>query len=355
MMTKLHPQLALFSALSLLASSLLYPGTIHAQPANEPIDNFLVTDGVVNTMVVRSNVLYVGGKFTQAGVSSGGGLLVSTATGLPRPLPPGVKGTANVSVQDGSGGWFTGGNSPLVGTTLCSNLVHFRSDFSIDTNWHPVAVGGSVSAMYLSGGILYIGGLFTNVNGLARNRLAALDATTGALIAWNPNANDQVSALFVQGTNCYCGGYFTVIGSTARSHIACISTISGTPTVWDPSANDLVDAFISVSNRLFVGGNFTTIASQSRTKLASFDLGTGVIDSWSPAMAGSTVGSPTVYGLANYGSNILVAGIFTSLGTSNRVNVGAVDMTTGFATAWDAGDVFLSNSGFPVSYAGQTH
>jgi hypothetical protein len=36
---------------------------------------------------------------------------------------------------------------------------------------------------------------FTTVNGTTRNRAAAVDATTGAVTAWDPNANNIVYAV----------------------------------------------------------------------------------------------------------------------------------------------------------------
>mgnify|MGYP003694047973 CR=1 FL=1 len=51
----------------------------------------------------------------------------------------------------------------------------------------------TVSALAVSGSTVYAGGAFTSIGGQARNHIAALDATTGAATAWNPNANDAPS------------------------------------------------------------------------------------------------------------------------------------------------------------------
>jgi hypothetical protein len=58
-----------------------------------------------------------------------------------------------------------------------------------------VQTDGQVSAIVVSGNKIYLGGYFTHVDGVQRNRLAALDATTGQLTSWNPNANDNVRSL----------------------------------------------------------------------------------------------------------------------------------------------------------------
>jgi len=64
---------------------------------------------------------------------------------------------------------------------------------------HTIAVSGST---------VYVGGGFTSVGGQARNRLAALDASTGNATSWNPNADSWVNALAVSGSTVYVGGEF---------------------------------------------------------------------------------------------------------------------------------------------------
>jgi hypothetical protein len=53
-----------------------------------------------------------------------------------------------------------------------------------------------------SGNTIYVGGHFTHATGLdgrtvTRNRVAPVDAGSGALLPWNPNANRPVYALAV--------------------------------------------------------------------------------------------------------------------------------------------------------------
>src|SRR2546427_12849804 len=84
--------------------------------------------------------------------------------------------------------------------------------------------------MAVSGSTVYAGGVFAYIGGQARNRIAALDATSGAATAWNPNANNVVYTLAVSGSTVYAGGGFTGIGGPARNRIAAIAaTPAGTP------------------------------------------------------------------------------------------------------------------------------
>jgi len=68
--------------------------------------------------------------------------------------------------------------------------------------------------------MVYAGGSFTLIGGQTRNNIAALDATTGAATAWNPDANYIVNTLAVSGSTVYAGGEFISIGPLAQSGIA---------------------------------------------------------------------------------------------------------------------------------------
>src|SRR3954452_16358415 len=74
---------------------------------------------------------------------------------------------------------------------------------------------GQVYAVAYAGGRGYLGGSFTSVRppgsetSTARNHVAAFSASTGDLLAWNPDTDDTVRAIAVgpAGT-VYLGGQF---------------------------------------------------------------------------------------------------------------------------------------------------
>ncbi len=69
------------------------------------------------------------------------------------------------------------------------------------------------------------------MGGIARNRIAAIDAGTGVPTAWNPNANSDVLALAVSGSTIYVAGGFTTIGGQT----------SGVAAPYNPGPTNLVD------------------------------------------------------------------------------------------------------------------
>jgi hypothetical protein len=124
---------------------------------------------------------------------------------------------------------------------------------------------------------VYAGGHFTSIGGATRNRIAALDATTGTATAWDPNADYAISALVVSGSTVYAGGGFNSIGGQARNHIAALDATTGAATAWDPNADSGVFALAMSGDTLCVGGGFRSIGGQAQAGIASFGLGGSVV------------------------------------------------------------------------------
>src|SRR5690606_22202909 len=119
----------------------------------------------------------------------------------------------------------------------------------------------SISALALGGNILYAGGTFTEVDGVARNRAAAFNITTGALAAWNPNVDGRVEALAVSGSTVYVGGQFSNIGGEERDELAAVSATTGVATGWNPlivGTKASVNNLQSSGDILYVGGYFSS-------------------------------------------------------------------------------------------------
>jgi len=78
---------------------------------------------------------------------------------------------------------------------------------------------------------------------VTRNRLAAIDAATGAVTGavtpWNPGANGRVNDLAMSGDIIYVGGEFWEIGGEARNRLAAIDAATGAVNPWDPQMSEL--------------------------------------------------------------------------------------------------------------------
>ncbi len=219
---------------------------------------------------------------------------------------------------------------------------------------------GRVSAILTVGDTVYIGGSFTSVRPagaplgtgeVARTYLAAIDATTGNVLPWNPHPNKQVLSLAASpdGSTIYVGGSFGTIASSTRHRFAAISADPNARAVNQPGWGDMnvagdVKAIAATSSEVYIGGKFLTVSGQARQHLAAFDVpaagGSASLDSsWTPT-ASDPVGNskyPTaqILSLAIYGNSIFVGGAFQTLdGFSNHKNLDALDLTTGQTSLW---------------------
>jgi PQQ-like domain len=147
---------------------------------------------------------------------------------------------------------------------------------------------GTIWATAYTGGKIFVGGDFTEavVNGkrIARQRLAAIDATTGELLPWAPSADARVKAIAVSGSAVYVAGEFAAIGGVKRDSLARLDASSGA--VHGTFRHTILGkpyALAVASGRLYLGGGITEVDGHARTRLAAFNLATGALDTrWKP-------------------------------------------------------------------------
>ncbi|GIW66717.1 MAG: hypothetical protein KatS3mg095_0615 [Candidatus Parcubacteria bacterium] len=268
-----------------------------------PDPNFNITfDSHVNKIVVdpRTNIVYVGGKFSRVNLDEIGiGLPISATSGqLIRNFAV-VKPDGEIYsiISDQQGGWYIGGSfsyvfDPGVNSLVYKrNLIHILPNGHLDNSFNPDP-DGSVTALYLFDNKLYVGGRFLNIgNGINRqNRkyLAVLD------LNGNP-----ISSFLVNNI--------------------------GFPSI---------EKILVTSSTIYVGGNFETIAGATRTNIAAFDLNGNLLPWKTPTITSSLsfLGlplSPYVRAIAVTTSTVYLGGVFNQVGDATITNFAAFDINTG--------------------------
>ncbi len=342
----------LLSFLILNASFSIAPQGATAQnPQLEP--HWWQPNGQVNAIVKDGNTVYLGGSFTSVNPSTPEpyGTQIDLTTGFPDFSFANPNGAVYAALPDGSGGWYIGGAFTQVGGVVRNRIARINSDGTLHP-WNPNA-NGDVAVLAISGTTVYVGGRFTSIGGQSRNRIAALDAEvdTDNATDWNPNSDGDVLSLAVSGTTIYVGGAFYTIGGQSRGNIAALDTETDTDnaTAWNPNANSNIRALAVSGTTVYAGGGFTYIGGQNRNNIAAIrtDINTNNATAWNPNP------NSFVRALAISGTTLYVGGDFTNIGGQGRNRIAALntEVNTGMATAWNPNS---DNTVFSLVVSGTT-
>jgi PKD repeat protein len=241
-----------------LASLIIMPGVARADTAPlDPTDPASPTtvsadalpttqiDGVAWSQVVVGNTVYVAGSFTTA-----------------RPA----------------------GAAPGVNTVTRNNLLAYNlstgvliPSFAPNLNAQALAITASPD-----GSRIYVAGDFTAIDGTPYYRLAAFSTATGAIVpSFRPILSAQARSVTATNDGVYVGGIFTSVNGEARGYGAQL-TSSGTLTAWDPMANSTIQASALTpdGSRLIIGGRFDTLGTTPALGLGAVDATTGATLPW---------------------------------------------------------------------------
>jgi hypothetical protein len=189
-----------------------------------------------------------------------------------------------------------------------------------------------VNTGLIVGNTLYLGGRFTQMGGQSRNRLAAVDLTTGALQAWNPDANNSIEAMTVSGNVLYVGGTFTQISGQTQARLASFDLPAGSIRSWAPNPSATVYSMGAQGGQLMIGGDFQALLSESRSRLLALRGGNFELLPWDPAPNG------TVNKLLVFNDTIMLAGTFTTINGQPRNRLAMVDANpTPAILGWNPG------------------
>ena len=286
-----------------------------------------VLDGPVERMAVRNETVYVLGDFGTAGGKPRFSLAAIDAstgavTGWNPHAPQGSHGQALVdSIAAGPRAIYVGGLFERIGGKTIAGLAALDPTTGKATAFAPAGSPWTVEALAVVGGRLYAGG-FTHTGGY----LAAYDAATGKAAPWRPHADaGGIDSLTVGGSRVYVGG----------ARLQAFDARTGRLVAWKPPPpNQRVQALAFSGRTVAAGGQFTGAGGVTRDGIAAMDLGTGGLTSWQPRLTGSTGLQPEITALARSGSTVYLGGDFARAGSKPRIEVAAVDATTGQVTSW---------------------
>lgn len=215
-----------------------------------------------------------------------------------------------------------------------------------DRTW---MVAGKVFALVRSGGVLYLGGRFTELlpprgsdaSAIPAWNLAAIDLSSGDPIAgWRPQVTGSsavVHALAVTGDRVVVAGSFDSLAGSPAANLGAVTAQGGDRVAgFAPQVAGRVYALEATTDLLYAGGAFGKVDGRSRSKLAAWSLPSGQLSrDWRPRAVGGAVRDLE---LAPRGRALFVAGAFPQMAQGGttfwRESVAKVDATDGSLAPW---------------------
>jgi uncharacterized delta-60 repeat protein len=229
-----------------------------------------------------------------------------------------------------------GGDFTAVNGVARTRIARLNADGSLDTSFGNGLVGADAMVQTLavqSDGKIVIGGIFTNVNGVARTRIArlngdgTLDTSFGNGLA---GANNRIEAIVFQPDGkIVIGGDFTTVNGTSRGRFA---RLNGDGTLDTSFGNGLAAANGSVQaltlqpdGKIVVAGGFTTVNGTARGNIARLNTDGTLDGSFGNGLAGASYGEALAH---QPDGKIVIGGTFTTVNGVPRGRIARLDNAT---------------------------
>ena len=226
-------------------------------------------DGPVHALAPDTNKIFVGGNFSNASDLAASNIAMWDGA-MWHALGAGVNGTVRaIMVADGR--VYVGGEFSLAGTTPVHNLAMWDGSVWSDVGGGIVGPAPVVKALALDATGLLVGGIFSQVGGSTpANGLARWTGATWEVLGGTPpGIEHDMHAIAPLGGPIYVGGILRFPGSPrpseatlARATPFVLSDHAGSANADDECTGCAsVDALVSDGTNLFVAGAFTTLGA----------------------------------------------------------------------------------------------
>jgi hypothetical protein len=171
-----------------------------------------------------------------------------------------------------------------------SNLVVLDAATGSPTSCVLDVTRGSASATVRAvtaspdGSVVYVGGLFSQINGANRLNIAAIDVADCSVLPFNPTTSSFVHAIAATDSTVYIGGSFANLGGQSRPRVGAVSAATvpagsedGSLLPWAPEVEDEILA-LGVdphTGNVVLGGRMDLVNGQDSHDLAVVDGETG--------------------------------------------------------------------------------
>lgn len=327
-----------------------FDASLNLLPWNPAVGgSFAAYEGVFE-LAALPGAIYAGGLFqtTFGGAPRRNLVAVDPISGAPLAADPSPDGRVDALVAEGTSVWV-GGNFATIGGAARARIAQLDAATGAASAFS-VGADKDVLALARDGASLYVGGAFAHLGGVARSACGAIDVATQTVTAFDPmagGAGNQVltiEAIAVDAGTAYLGGSFRTLGAAERWHLGAVDAQSGAVLAFvaqvagpgSPTVFDLAPQ----RGSLGVAGDFRSVGAVRRHGAAAFDADTLELLPWAPDFEDSFLPgvAASVEAFAFDGATVFAAGAFGFVNGLQRCRVAAVDAVTGATIpAFDAG------------------
>jgi uncharacterized delta-60 repeat protein len=222
--------------------------------------------------------------------------------------------------------------------------ARLNADGSLDTTFNPALTApGTVTVMALqSDGKIIVFGNFSKMNGVARSRLARLNADGTTDMSFDPGSgfNNQVNSIVIQSDGkILVGGNFTNYNGVARANLARLNADGSLDNGFAPSINASINGgvfsiAVQTDSKILVGGDYSSVNGAARNGVARLNSD-GTLDTAFNAGLGSSIIRSIV---VQPDGKIMIGGTFTGISGFNRSNLVRLNSDGSLDSAFNAGN-----------------
>lgn len=301
------------------------------------------TNGEVLAMLALPNPyqgdggqLLLGGKFTQInGLSANHVARISANTGtLDTTFNAFTNGDVHALLHlEDENQYLIAGQFTQVNGQTRNNIALLNDDGTLDMDF-TTSVNNRVNAMVMMpDGKVVLGGVFTEVNGFERQKIARLlfFHGNGLVDSFDPFADGSVTSLLVQNNGfLWVGGFFDHIGGEARRGLAVLTADGDVRANMDLPLNTtgfVKSMAMQANGSVIIGGQISSVDGLVREGSAKI--------SWSPSAQQYVVDDWTANSNGNVNNvmiqsdgKVILGGDFTEINGITRINVARLSQKT---------------------------
>jgi uncharacterized delta-60 repeat protein len=288
------------------------------------------TNAFVSSVAVQTDgKVLIGGDFIQVnGVTRGHIARLNTDGSVDTGFDPGTGADAHVRwvAAQADGKVLICGDFIQVNGVTRIYIARLNANGSVDMDFDPGSGPNQVvsSVAPQTDGKVVIGGFFSQVNGVTRNRIARLNANGSVDTGFDPGtgADQAIYPVTLQSDGkVLIGGVFTQVNGVPRNRIARLNANGSVDTGFNPGSganNTVYGVATQTDGKVIICGNFNQVNGVTRSYMAQLNANGSVDTGFN---AGSGPNGSTFAVATQTDGKMLIGGVFTQVNgvTRNRI------------------------------------